>query len=442
MKLFKILLTLCILNNCSFDNKTGIWENENKTVQEKDLDIFKDFKKISSKDDLFQETISLKNTSLIKISKSLNNKEWKDFFYNYNNNFDNFSYKNNNQIIFKSKKIANHKINKYLLFDNNHLITSNEKGDIIIFSVVENKVISKFNFYKKKYKNINKKLSYIIEDKIVYVSDNLGYFYAFNYEMNKILWAKDYKVPFRSNLKIVNNKLIASNQNNNLYFLKKNSGEILNQIPTEETSVKNEFISNLSIFNSDKLFFLNTYGSLYSIDIESSRIDWFLNLNSTTDLTISQLFYGTQIINDSKNIIVSSNKKTFIIDAYSGEIKKRFNFAISIKPIIHKNNVFLLTKNNFLVAINLDSNNILYSYNISDYLNQFKSSNNENIIFEFMFINNEIFLFLKNSYLLKFDIYGKFKDTIKIPSSITTKPISINSSILFLSKKNKLVILN
>ena len=260
--------------------------------------------------------------------------------------------------------------------------------------------------------------------------------------MNKILWAKDYKVPFRSNLKIVNNKLIASNQNNNLYFLKKNSGEILNQIPTGETSVKNEFISNLSIFNSDKLFFLNTYGSLYSIDIESSRIDWFLNLNSTTDLTISQLFYGTQIINDSKNIIVSSNKKTFIIDAYSGEIKKRFNFAISIKPIIHKNNVFLLTKNNFLVAINLDSNNILYSYNISDYLNQFKSSNNENIIFEFMFINNEIFLFLKNSYLLKFDIYGKFKDTIKIPSSITTKPISINSSILFLSKKNKLVILN
>ena len=34
----------------------------------------------------------------------------------------------------------------------------------------------------------------------------------------KLLWAKNYKIPFRSNLKIYKNKLIAANQNNNLFF--------------------------------------------------------------------------------------------------------------------------------------------------------------------------------------------------------------------------------
>ena len=62
----------------------------------------------------------------------------------------------------------------------------------------------------------------------------------FNYE-HKILWAKNYKVP-RSNLKIPKNKLIAANQNNDLYFFNKKNGETINFIPTEENIIKNEFV--------------------------------------------------------------------------------------------------------------------------------------------------------------------------------------------------------
>ena len=56
------------------------------------------------------------------------------------------------------------------------------------------------------------------------------------------MWAKNYNVPFRSNLKIYENIIFAANQNNNLFFFDKQSGEILKQIPTEETIVKNNFI--------------------------------------------------------------------------------------------------------------------------------------------------------------------------------------------------------
>jgi outer membrane protein assembly factor BamB len=94
------------------------------------------------------------------------------------------------------------------LFEKNNLLINDEKGNIIIFSINENKIISKFNFYKKKYKKIKKVLNFLVEDNIVYVSDNIGYLYAYNYQTNTILWAKNYKVPFRSNLKVAQENLL------------------------------------------------------------------------------------------------------------------------------------------------------------------------------------------------------------------------------------------
>ena len=106
---------------------------------------------------------------------------------------------------------------------------SDHKGNLIIFSLDKNKVIYKFNFYKKEFKNIKKKLNYILQDDIIYVSDNLGYLYALDYnkKKKKILWAKNYKIPFRSNLKIHKKLIIAANQNNNLLFYDKNNGNLI-----------------------------------------------------------------------------------------------------------------------------------------------------------------------------------------------------------------------
>jgi hypothetical protein len=54
-----------------------------------------------------------------------------------------------------------------------------------------------------------------------------------------------------------------------LFFFNKKNGEILKLIPTEETIIKNKFINNLSL--NKKIFFLNTYGSLYSIDNKNNE---------------------------------------------------------------------------------------------------------------------------------------------------------------------------
>ena len=41
----------------------------------------------------------------------------------------------------------------------------------------------------------------VIKNDIIYVSDNKVNLYALDFNSNIILWAKNYKMPFRSNIK-------------------------------------------------------------------------------------------------------------------------------------------------------------------------------------------------------------------------------------------------
>ena len=204
MRLFCTLIILIFISSCSFDSKSGIWKNDNETITgKKDADQFKDFKEISSSYEYFDKEVIFDKKKLIKIPKLVRPTEWKENFYNQSNNFENFEYGFFNQILLKSKKISKYNINDYLLFIDGKLILNDEAGNIIIFSIEKNQVIAKFNFYKKNYKKFKKDLNLIVENEIIYISDNIGYIYAYNFNKNELVWAKNFKVPFRSNLKNV-----------------------------------------------------------------------------------------------------------------------------------------------------------------------------------------------------------------------------------------------
>ena len=143
-------------------------------------------------------------------------------------------------------------------------------------------------------------------------------------------------------------------------------------IPTEEVMVNNQFINNISLTKNSTLF-LNTYGTLYSISNDKMKINWFLNLNQTLDLNLSNLFSGSQIINNNRLIVASTDKFTYIIENTTGKIVFKKNFRSIIKPIIISDYLFSITNNNLLVAMNLNNGQIIYSYDINqiiaDYLN-------------------------------------------------------------------------
>ena len=440
MKLFYFIIIFIFFLGCSFDDKSGIWKNINETTNENS--IFNQFETLSSSKVSFKETVNLDKSFRFVLPNIVKNDSWTDEYYKKDNNYENFNYSDLNKLILKSKKISNSNLEKRLLVEDGNVILHDQKGNIIVFSIKEKKIIRKFNFYKKRFKKINKKLNLIVEKNIIYISDNVGYLYAYNYKFDKIVWAKNYKIPFRSNLKISKNKLIAVNQNNILYFLNKSNGEMLSQIPTEETKVKNQFINNLST-NENSTFFLNTYGSLYSINNTTMKINWFLNLNQSSDLNPSNLFFSSQVVINNDKLVVATNQFTYVLNANSGKILQKRNFTSIIKPMILNNYLFLISKNNFLIAVDLNDGKIIYSYNINDQIADFLKIKKKQVEFkELMFVNNQIFIYLTNSFLLRFDINGRLSDIQKLPNKIKSYPIIVQNNLLYLSSKNKLSVLN
>jgi outer membrane protein assembly factor BamB len=441
MKFFFVIVLIILFNNCSFDNKTGIWENEN-TVGKKENNLFKDFGEIVLSEEPYNKTVKLKENFPFKLTKPVTNKLWLDIYYNKNNNLNNFNFNNEFNLIYKSKKISRYRISNNVLFNNNSIITSDIKGNLIIFSLDDNQITTKFNFYNKKYKKIDKVLNYIIENNIVYISDNIGFLYSFDLEKNEILWAKKTKVPFRSNLKLSDQNLIASNQNNELLFFNKINGDLLKSIPTEETKIKNQFKNNLSVYN-EKLFFINTFGSLYSVNIKDKKLDWFVNLNQTNNINPSNLFLGNEIIVDNKKIISTSDKFTFIIDSNTGSIIHKKNFSSIVKPLVHNNYLLVVNKKNFLIALDIITGKIIYSYDLNQKVSDFFNIKKKYLkINNLMLLNNEIFIFLKNTYVLKLSIDGTLKEVRKFPSTINSKPIIVDNKIFYFDKKGKIFVIN
>ena len=442
MKLLPILLIVFFLSNCSFDNKSGIWKNENQYEVSENKDVFKEFQTLSASNNLFNEIVAIDKNYQFKLKPLEESSSWNEKFYSLSNNYKNFKYTNLNQLIFRGKKLTKYKLNNHLLFDGENIFASDTQGNLIVFSIEENKIMQKFNFYKKKYKKNKKKLNLILEKDIIYVTDNFGYFYAYNFKLKKLIWAKNYKIPFRSNIKLLKNKIITSDLNNNLYFLNKRNGEVFKLIPTEENKVKNEFINNISL-TSESILFLNTYGTLYSIDNRSLRINWFLSLNKSVDINPNNLFKGSIVINDDNYIVVSSNKNLFIFDSKSGNLVHKKNFSAFLNPQISNNHLFLVTKNNLLISVDLISGKLIYSYDINEKISEYLKIKKKNVILkDLLILNNQIHIFLKNSFVLKFNVKGNLEEINKLPSKINSLPIIVESSILYSDTKNRISVVN
>ena len=112
MRFFIFFLIFSGLYACSFDDKSGIWQNQNKILTNKN-DQFKDFKKISLSTKRFNKEIILDKKSHIRILKPINNLEWNDVLYNNQNNLANFKY-SDKKINFQEQKMTGIKqINRF-----------------------------------------------------------------------------------------------------------------------------------------------------------------------------------------------------------------------------------------------------------------------------------------------------------------------------------------
>ncbi len=303
------------------------------------------------------------------------------------------------------------------------------------------KFLEDLTFIKKKYKSFNKNLNLLIKDNIIYAADNIGFIYAYNYNENKVMWAHRHKIPYRSNIKIYKKNIIISDQDNNLYILDQNTGKQIKKIPTEQVNFNNNFRNNI-IVGEKRFFFLNSYGSLYSFD-EKMNVDWFINLNKRIKENPSNIFYSNQILISKKNILILTNDQFYIIDKSRGVIVFKKNFGSNITPLLFKDHLFLVNANDLFIAFSLEKKKVIYSFDLKK---KFKSNSKlrkiSNKIKNLKIVNNSIYLFLEDHYIVRINFNSEIEEVFNIKSKLNSNPIFIDNALLYINNKNKLIILN
>ena len=87
----------------------------------------------------------------------------------------------------------------------------------------------------------------------------------------------------------------------------------------------------------------------------------------------------------------------------------------------------------------LQNGKIIYSYDLADRVARYLNSKKKKLdIKNFYKINNKIFIFLQNSYVIQLNITGEIDKIIKLPSSLATYPIIIDNLLLY-SIENKII---
>ena len=278
---FSIILSILILG-CSF-GVGGNWNNiseEIKLAKEK-----KNAKIIFSTQKRFQSEIN--SSKEIKFKDSIKNKNWNEKNFSSSNFLPHLSYDNNKNLIYKSKKLGknNFKITNSdfePLLNNNSIFFYDPSGSIFSFSVKNKKLNWKFNFYKNRFKSKPKEINLSITSQSVIVSDNLGYVYSLNKEDGNIKWAKNYAVPFRSNIKIDGDNIFLINQDNKFYVISKRNGDQKLDLETFPSFLKTDSKTNISLDKLKKnVYFVTSAAEIYSLSYKNRNINWLFNLTGS-----------------------------------------------------------------------------------------------------------------------------------------------------------------
>ena len=452
MKSLTLFFCVLILTSCSLDNKTGLWKDasdisiNNKVVNTIKKNESKErYENLSLTSEIFNKEVVSINKSNFKLSTPTKIENWLEQYGAKTNNISNFSYIGNKLLLSKSSKLGNLSSNKNLIFYENNLIISDQKGKIFIYSLGLKKKIFEYNFYKKKFKNFKKKIFLIINDNILYAADNLGYLYAINLEYKSLEWAKNYGIPFRSNLKFSKDSIFLANQDNVIYAVYKKNGEKNWQFATTPTFLKSDFKNNFAVDKiNHNLFFLNTSGELYSINYLNQNINWVVNFKRRSMTGDMDLFLSFPIIIKKNNLIISTENSILSYDSINAN--KIWGFIIKpiLKPVVTKNHTYAITANNLLICIDSITGKITWSKNIYNELSKMKIKKKIEKFNDLKIVNKKINLYSQNGYLLSFNSktgnLASFNQISK--KGISSEIFFIKNQMFLIDNKNRLISLN
>jgi len=451
MKNFILIFVVLIISSCSFDNKTGIWRDasnttlekyENKSIEENNSD--NRYEEIFIKNETYDEEKKPLNNFKLKLDAPTKTNDWTEQYGSKTNNKSNYLYTGYEKLFSKSPKLNKNSQNSNIVFYKNNLVTYDHKGKIFSYSIDSKKKLFEYDFYKKKFKNFKKEIFLTLNKNILIAADNLGYVYAINLNTKVLIWAKNYGIPFRSNIKIVDGQILLANQDNVIYSLDLRSGVKNWEYQTNLTFLKSDFKNNFAIDELNKnLFFLNTSGEFYSINYGNKNINWVLNFRNPSLAGDTDLFLSQPIVKKNDILIVSTEKAILGYEALSGNKKWDFPSNTLVKPVLTTNFTYIISKNNLLICLENKVGNVLWSKNIYKSLTN-KISQKIGKFHDFKIVNNELSVYTKKGYVLTYNYKnGDFIKAKKISKNgINSEIVFLNESIFLIDNKSKLLKLN
>ena len=436
-------LIFILLNNCSFDNKTGIWgdsEKEKRKISEleKKQKQILDVEKIYSSDKIYLKEVPL--TKNISLSKPKKNSSWKMSSLNYQNFLGNI-YLSGIDNIFLKKKIGKDKfsesrvITSLLVFKNN-IILSDDTGTI--FNIYQNgKINWKKNIYKKIYKKIYKNLVFSIYKNNIYIADNIGFIYVISLDTGKLLWIKNYNIPLRSNIKIFDNKIYLIDQDNRILCLNIKDGTKIWDILSISSFIKSQNLLSLAVSKKGDLVAITSSSDLFKVEGNSGNFFWVSNTFGSMLADATDFFKSSQVVITDDEVIISAGPSIFSYNLNIGSITWENESSSIGTPIIDGENIFFVTEYGYFIIMNRDTGKIISSTNILKIL---KKKKQKTKITGFIMGSGKVYSVTLNGYLIVSSaISGKVENFKKIGNPIISAPIISNGKLYILTKNSRII---
>ena len=325
-KFIKLIFILILLPSCSFKDTTGFWSQKKKLerVENKLIPLSKKEKKLSKE---FNTNFLLKlDPSKIKLNK--------ESFYDNNDGYTKYTGQLKGISKYNFSKIENYEnVEPELIFYKNNIIFFDNKGTILNFDH-NSKLIWKQNVYSKEEKKLNPLLSMNISNNRLMIVDNLSKFYSLDIKDGSVLWSKNHKTPFNSQIKIFKEFFFTIDSNNILFCFNISDGRKIWSYKTEKPFINST--KKLSIVIKDDLvIFNNSIGDITGLNIQSGALEWQISTQDTESFNELIDFKTSDLVANGNSIFFSNNKNNFYsVDFATGSINWKQKIDSFIKPTI------------------------------------------------------------------------------------------------------------
>ena len=264
--------------------------------------------------------------------------------------------------------------------------------------------------------------------------------FALNKKNGEVKWKFKNEFPFRGNISIKDNYLLANDYNNNLLAFLENKLIWKKKLGDSENVI---FTNIRPIIHDNKIINPAFNGLFHILNISDGKLifsDYLQPNNKLAKIFRNNDIIANPVISDEKVYIISHSGTLASYDLNNLKLIWSVQIGGGNVPIVSGNSLFLIDNSNILYAMNAKNGKIKWMKQLDSNIEEgfyFKDIKKIKFIGPFL-IDNKLTLFSSNGYLKIIDPFnGKFLKSINF-DLLGTEPIFIEDKLIILTSDGDL----